>query len=451
MRETRLSLQTREEELADCKALIRLLSDQLEQAHKRSTALTEIAPSIQTTTSPPQSDIESVKDSPILENSEFVLSPRRSPGSLYSLQSNFGSDSGDDMETRSIAMKVKEQPTTAVTRVDSLHAIRVPRRLEHVPQTVRRRPRPLLSEVSPPPETTQPTAYQTERRQSQIPTKRNSPNLISPNLQHSRHNSQLITLAVSGIKPEVPAAKLPPEAEDMPIPVKVPAQQRLPLTLRGRIFRSKSDLQELAISDSGVPPEPIVKKKPSFIRFWKKPPAAAKMETTPKPFIRAISKLPSPQSTSGCEPNFTAPHESDRLARYPKVRPSYLSVTRSIAARTTNPEWRHSVGRQVAEMVQHWEEETSKRTPENIGSCANYVASKRHSTPPERSSAKDVDASSLLSGMAARDSRAAKAATVTRAESLRIGERERLERIGKLSSKREELVRKMGLRDVHRV
>jgi hypothetical protein len=96
-------------------------------------------------------------------------------------------------------------------------------------------------------------------------------------------------------------------------------------------------------------------------------------------------------------------------------------------------------------MVQHWEEETNKRIPENMVSCAGYVASKRHYTPPG-TIVKDV--SSSLAVKAARDAWGMKASTVSRAQSLRVAERERVERIGKLSSKREELVRKIGLREV---
>jgi hypothetical protein len=295
----------------------------------------------------------------------------------------------------------------------------------------------VLDEISPPHE-----PYHSQRRQSQIPTKRKP---ASPDLQpSSRRKSQLVT--VSRSKPTLPVIELPPTPEETPIPTKLPAQQRPPLTLKGRIFRSKSDLQDPTKSEPDVPPEPIVKKKTSFIRFWKKSPPAPKKEPTPKPPVtKPITTYSSRQPTPPPEPNFTAPHESDKLSRYPKVRPSSLSTTRSMATATTNPEWRHSVGRQVAEMVQHWEEETSKRIPENIVSCAGYVASKRHSSPPG-TIVKDV--SSSLAVKAARDAWGMKAATVSRAESLRVVERERVERIGRLSSKREELVRKMGLREV---
>ena len=98
-------------------------------------------------------------------------------------------------------------------------------------------------------------------------------------------------------------------------------------------------------------------------------------------------------------------------------------------------------------MVQHWEEETSKRTPENIISCASYVASKRHSTPPGVV-VRDGGVSSSLAVKAARDAWGVKVTTVSRTESLKVGEKERAERIGKLSGKRDDLVRKMGLREV---
>ena len=74
----------------------------------------------------------------MLDDSEFAPSPGGSPGSLLSLESNFGSDSDEEMESQSVVMKVKEQPTTAVTRVDSLRTIRIPRQLERVPKNIRR-------------------------------------------------------------------------------------------------------------------------------------------------------------------------------------------------------------------------------------------------------------------------------------------------------------------------
>src|SRR5271154_723097 len=254
------------------------------------------------------------------------------------------------MESQRVVMKVKEQPTTAVTRVDSLRTIRIPRQLEHVPKNIRRNSMLVLDEISPPRE-----PYHSERPQSQIPTKRKP---VSPDLQpSSRRKSQLVTRAVSRNKPDVPAVQLLPTPEDTPIPVKVPAQQRAPLTLKGRIFRSRSDLQDQPKSESDVPPEPIVKKKTSFIRFWKKSPLVSKKEPTAKaPHHKGHQP---PHILPPREPNFTAPHESDKLSRYPKVRPSFLATTRSVATGTTNPEWRQSVGRQVAEMVQHWEEETN--------------------------------------------------------------------------------------------
>ena len=82
-------------------------------------------------------------------------------------------------------------------------------------------------------------------------------------------------------------------------------------------------------------------------------------------------------------------------------------------------------------------------------SCANYVASKCHSTPPG-TIVKDGSVGSSLAVKAARDAWGMKAATVFRAESLKIGEKERAERMGKLSNKREELGKKMGLKEVAR-
>ena len=90
MRETQISLKSREDELADCKSLIRLLSDQLEHAHKRIAALADAPRSVQTIESPSQE----IKNASILQSSEFVnTSPGGSPTSLVSLESSIGSHS----------------------------------------------------------------------------------------------------------------------------------------------------------------------------------------------------------------------------------------------------------------------------------------------------------------------------------------------------------------------
>ena len=91
-------------------------------------------------------------------------------------------------------------------------------------------------------------------------------------------------------------------------------------------------------------------------------------------------------------------------------------------------------------MVQHWEEETSRRT-DTVISCANYVSSKRLS-----SSVNDV-AASPLAVKAARDAWTAKVnAPVAKPAS--VTSRERGERIDKLRRQRDELVRKLGLSTV---
>ena len=91
-------------------------------------------------------------------------------------------------------------------------------------------------------------------------------------------------------------------------------------------------------------------------------------------------------------------------------------------------------------MVQHWEEETSKRN-DKIMSCANYVNEKRGS----RASAKDFSVSPL-DVRAARDAWTAKTlaeSSISRSQSLRGVERS--ERMDKLRRERDELVRKLGL------
>ena len=57
-----------------------------------------------------------------------------------------------------------------------------------------------------------------------------------------------------------------------------------------------------------------------------------------------------------------------------------IATTTQSTNTTPNPEWRHNIGRQVAEMVQHWEDETSRRNDKMV-SCASYVSSKRLSSP----------------------------------------------------------------------
>lgn len=93
-------------------------------------------------------------------------------------------------------------------------------------------------------------------------------------------------------------------------------------------------------------------------------------------------------------------------------------------------------------MVQHWEEETSRRT-DNIISCSKYVAAKR------LSSTNSTDVSTSRSAVrAARDAWSAKAdaASAPRAASLRSIERR--ERIDRLAPRMDELVMKLGIRNI---
>jgi hypothetical protein len=262
-----------------------------------------------------------------------------------------------------------------------------------------------------------------------------------------RVDSRLVTPAVSRVTTAFPTRNLPPTPDDTPIPVK-PAARR-PVTLRGRIFRSKSDLHD---NDPDEPKEPTPKtvvKKNSLIRFWKTkattPSKPSESKKTPAKEV-LTNYPPTPDKTPKValhdSTNITMPHESDQLSRYPKIRPVSLATTRSTAATPgTNAEWRQSIGRQVTEMVQHWEEETSRRS-DTVISCANYISSKRLS-----STNLTDGAASPLAVKAARDAWTSKVnAPAAKPES--VASRERGERIDKLRRQRDELVKKLGLSTV---
>jgi hypothetical protein len=426
LRETSASLKTRDDELADCKTLIRLLSDQLEHAHKRIAVLADAPRNVQTIESPStQSCKESNTKTLALQNSEFVIpSPAPSPRSLVSLESSIGRHSEDETTERNIAPY--QLPIEMKQSVDSVTEIYIPLQLEHVPKTIRRR-----SMLDPP---THPIRTPFFRKQPQIPTKR---------------NSKPITPAPSRINIDTPKSQLPPTPEDSPIPVKLPAQ-RGPITLRGRMFRSKSDLQDSkSLVETQDPPPAATKsvvKKNSLIRFWRSNSSKPKDETNKKPTAKEVFNLPSSPESSPIRnettKNFTAPHESDKLSRYPKIKPVSIATTTVHTRRlsTPNPEWRHSIGRQVAEMVQHWEDETNKRN-DKLVTCANYVASKRTSSFKDGSP-------SPLAVRAVKDGWTAKCSgsttTLSRTPSLRGGER-----INNFRRQREDLVKKkMGLNNV---
>ena len=422
MRETSASLKTRDDELSDCKALIRLLSDQLEHAHKRIALLADAPRSIQTIESPStQSYKESNKKTPILKSPEFVNTPPEgSPRSLVSFESSIRSHTEDKRAETAVR---HEPPSEVKESIESITEIQIPLHLEHAPKTIRRRS--MRDQASPP---VQPKRTPFFNRQSQIPLK---------------GTSKVIARATSRAKADTSKPQLPPTPEDTPLPVKIPAE-RAQLNLRSRIFRSKSDLRESKLVKAPDPPTKSVVKKNSLIRFWRPKSAKPKEDSNKKQTAKEVFNYPpSPENTPVRETttNFTATHESDKLSCYPKIRPVSVATTQTTntGGSTPNPEWRHSIGRQVAEMVQHWEEETCKRS-DKIVSCANYVASKRST------SLKDVGASPLAV-RAVRDTWTAKSTTsaaVSRASSLRSG----AERIDNLRRQREDLVRKMGLSSV---
>lgn len=377
LREARASLKNREDELADSKALIRLLSDQLEHAQKRIASLTDFTMT-QTIESPSQEEVEK----PLTpQTSESVgTTPVESPVSLVSLESSIRSHSEDESQ-----FKEYEDPITKIGN---------PLYLEHSPRIARRQS--IRGQIFPP---LQRTSFY-ERAQISL-----------------TRNSIPVTPAVTRVNVE--KTQLPPTPEDTPVPVKVANPKS---TLRSRIFRSKSDLRETKSEPTAHPPLNSVVKKNSLIRFWK-PKSANKKDYIKTHTVPKEVYPPSPETTALCETTkpvprqsdlsshresikFTAPHESDKLSCYPKVRPASLVTTQNTST-TRNAEWRQTIGRQVAEMVQHWEDESSKQN-QNIVSCASYLSSKRVSS----SSLKDVNVNPFVV-RAARDAWTAKSIVST--------------------------------------
>lgn len=338
MRETQISLKSREDELADCKSLIRVLSDQLEHAHKRIAALADTPRSVQTIESPSQK----IKNTSILQSSEFVnRSPGGSPTSLVSLESSIGGHSDDEPMT-----EIETSPELN-KQIESTKEICIPLQLEHAPKTIRRRS--MLSQIPPPSHRTQ------LHERSKIPAKR---------------NSKPLTPSVTRVNAEKTQLRTTPQ--NSPLPAKPPLQRP---SFRSRIFKSKADLRE-AKPEPETPVKSVVKKN-SLISFWRSKPTNKK-ENPPR---RKEILPPSSETTPVREiTNFTAPHESDKLSRYPKIRPMSTTTTTQSTSTTPNPEWKRSISRQVAEMVQHWEDETARRN-DKIVSCANYVSSKCLSSP----------------------------------------------------------------------
>src|SRR5947207_11145130 len=125
-----MSLKSREDELADCKSLIRLLSEQLEHARKRITGLGDASRIVQTIEIPSQD----IANTPILQSSKFVnTSPGGSPTSLVSLESSIRSHSEDDHTTEIQTSPELKEP------VETTKEIRIPLQLEHSPKTIQRR------------------------------------------------------------------------------------------------------------------------------------------------------------------------------------------------------------------------------------------------------------------------------------------------------------------------
>lgn len=156
------------------------------------------------------------------------------------------------------------------------------------------------------------------------------------------------------------------------------------------------------------------------------------------------------------------PHESDQLSRYPKIRPVSISTT---TTNTSSPkEWRQSIGRQVTEMVQHWEEESSRRGSDiRVSGSGNGSASTNRSSGHMKRVSRDVSASPLAV-KAARDAWTAKAnaakANIAKTTLSKtnggngFGGTTLLDsakgglKVDKLRNKRDELVRKLGLSTV---
>jgi hypothetical protein len=442
-----VSLKSRDEELSDCKALIQFLSDQLENAHKRIAALSS-RPSVQSSEkSSYQSDEESIRGTPVVKNAEPVNTPPEgSPRSLVSLESSIGSHF-DEEDHDVIDEKTGVRSATKLEDpFDPIKEIHIPFKLEHPPKTIGRR----FDPTSPTAQIRRRMSLYNDDQQSQIPSGHSS-KAIERNKRPFKGNPKPTVSNVFKVDPETPKAEHPPTPDNPSIPMKS-QDQRAPLTFRGRIFRSKSDLRNLRPAGSPEPPPKSVVKNNSFIRFWKSkssPPLKRSQEAKKPATNENFNYPPTPEKSPKPEfrqpTNFTVPRESDKHSRHPRINSVFLSAPRpspAVIASTPNPEWQRNVGRQVTEMVQHWEEETSRRT-DNIVSCSNYVAAKRLSN----TNFKDVSTSrSAVS--AAKDAWSAKldAASVSRAASLRSIERR--ERIDKLAPRRDELARKLGLKNV---
>ena len=455
LRETRLALKARDDELVDCKALIRLLSDQLENAHNRITSFTTAS-----RLSSPVSHVEepSLKKTPVLQQTEFLYEAQKlspgSPESLRSLSESTIASCSEDEELESIETEMQGETMTDPREpeiVAPIKEIRMPLSLEHSPRMTRRQS--LLEEISP-----QRTPRYHDRRQSQISahshiSSHHNSRIYLEAQPRSPRESNFITPAVSRIADATPRNYLPPTPDGTPIPVKPPAQR--PMTLRSRLFRSISNLPEPEHQNNQQeehePPAPKqVIKKNSLIRFWKsKSSSSENQQEFKKPSTRQVFEYPptpekTPKPVLRENPKIKMPHQSDQLSRYPKVRVVSDATTATTSPPPPSTEWRQSIGRQVTEMVQHWEKETSRRSNRNSASSTSTTYSNKRAS-------RDVTASPLAV-KAARDAWTAKANAAAKAAAGggSPGEyaRETGQKIDKLRSKRDELVRKMGLSTV---
>ena len=409
--------------------MIRLLNGQMERADKRISALTISSRSLRTSRPPsPPSEQLVEPTSPLLQNGEFVdTSPESSPRSLVSFESSIRRGS-DESERSTFDIDIGEERSEVKEPEEEIKTIRVPFKLEHSPKTNRRES--LLDQLSPPPTiTSHRVPLYSERRRSQIPSKGHSTSTTRSIQTHlpSNQHSKIVTPAVSRVH-AMSKGKLPPTPDDTPVALKSRPQHSP--SLRNRIFRSKSDILDQEPTPIKESPQKTISKKSSFINFWKpKATATQTKETRPSVTIETVTPIPEKSGKTRIRessPQLALPHESDKLSRYPKVRPVSVATSATSSGSQTK-EWRQSIGRQVSEMVQHWEDESSKRT--DTGS----ISSKRAS-----STMTDI---SSLAVKAARDAWTAKAnssGSMTGKTSIR-------ERNDKWRRSRDELVRKLGL------
>ena len=379
----------------------------------------------------------SVKDTPTSESSDYRdasdHSILASPISFVSLESAIKTHSDEDepIDTTVIRLESDDPVVDEKASTEPIHEeIHLPPHLEHSPRAIRRQS--MLGQIRPLASPHSTFYYNDYHRDPLLPSKR---------------KSKLVTPVVTDINVEVPKTHLSPMPEETPLPMKQANQ--LGATLRSRIFRSKLDLNDLSSKDttavegqSTAPPTATksVMKKNSLLRFWTS-------KTSSKGEDQKKSSSPAMPVTEGVAVvRLTAPHESDQLSRYPKVRPTTSHIT-ARPTTTTNPEWRRSVGRQVSEMVQHWEHESQTRQ-QRPPSCAAYVSSKRtHPTP----SSKDcgVTGANPMAVRAAKDAWTAR--TSSRDKSLSRNSSLRSAAVGGggsgegLSRPRDELVRKLGV------